>query len=77
MRRKYAGSVPRTSSEALNNATLPFTLALADKGVAALDDNPHLANGLNVSDGKIRYQAVIDALGDNPSIMNIRYKPLI
>ena len=61
------GSVPRTSSEALNNATLPFTLALADKGVAALDDNPHLANGLNVSDGKIRYQAVIDALGENPA----------
>ena len=61
------GSVPRTSSEALNNATLPFTLALADKGVAALDDDPHLANGLNVSGGKIRYQAVIDALGDNPS----------
>ena len=61
------GSVPRTSSEALNNATLPFTLALADKGVAALDDDPHLANGLNVSGGKIRYQAVIDALGENPS----------
>ena len=61
------GSVPRTSSEALNNATLPFTLALADKGVTALDDDPHLANGLNVSGGKIRYQAVIDALGDNPS----------
>ena len=61
------GSVPRTSSEALNNATLPFTLALADKGVAALDDNPHLANGLNVSEGKIRYQAVIDALGENPA----------
>ena len=61
------GSVPRTSSEALNNATLPFTLALADKGVAALDDNPHLANGLNVANGKITYQAVIDALGENPS----------
>ena len=61
------GSVPRTSSEALNNATLPFTLALADKGVAALDDDPHLANGLNVAGGKIRYQAVIDALGENPS----------
>ncbi len=60
------GSVPRTSSEALNNATLPFTLALAEKGVAALDDDPHLANGLNVKDGQIRYQAVIDALGENP-----------
>lgn len=60
------GSVPRTSSEALNNATLPFTLALAEKGVAALDDDPHLANGLNVKDGEIRYQAVIDALGENP-----------
>ena len=55
------GAVPRTSSEALNNVTLPHVLALADKGVAALDDNPHLANGLNVANGKIVYQAVLDA----------------
>jgi alanine dehydrogenase len=56
------GAVPRTSSEALNNATLPHVLALADKGVAALDDDQHLANGLNVKDGRIVYQAVLDAL---------------
>ena len=61
------GSVPRTSSEALNNATLPHVLALADKGVAALDDNPHLANGLNVAGGKIVYQAVLDAIGEELS----------
>ena len=57
------GSVPRTSSEALNNATLPHVLALADKGVEALAEDPHLANGLNVQAGKIVYQAVLDAIG--------------
>ena len=56
------GSVPRTSSEALNNATLPYVLALAEKGRNALDDDLHLANGLNVADGKIVYKAVLDAL---------------
>jgi alanine dehydrogenase len=61
------GSVPLTSSEALNNATLPHVLALADKGVSALDQDPHLMNGLNVRDGKITYQAVIDALGERPA----------
>jgi alanine dehydrogenase len=61
------GSVPRTSSEALNNATLPHVLALAGKGVAALDDNPHLSNGLNVAGGKIVYQAVLDAIGEELS----------
>ncbi len=62
------GSVPLTSSHALNNATLPFTLALADKGMAALDENPHLMNGLNVRDGKITHPAVIEALGEHPSL---------
>ncbi len=62
------GSVPLTSSHALNNATLPFTLALADKGLGALDDNPHLMNGLNVRDGKITHPAVIEALGENPTL---------
>ena len=56
------GSVPLTSSEALNNATLPHVLALADHGVAALDRNPHLANGLNVRDGKVTYDAVLEAM---------------
>ena len=58
------GSVPLTSSDALNNATLPYVIALADKGVKAFDDDPHLANGLNVIDGKIVYQAVLDAIGN-------------
>ena len=56
------GSVPRTSSEALNNATLPHVIALAEKGLKALDDDPHLANGLNVTGGKIVHQAVIDSI---------------
>jgi len=62
------GSVPLTSSHALNNATLPFTMALAEKGVAALDDNPHLMNGLNVRAGKIVHPAVIESLGENPKM---------
>ena len=62
------GSVPRTSSEALNNATLPYVLALADKGVDALKEDTHLANGLNVKDGKIVYQAVLDAIGEKSEI---------
>jgi alanine dehydrogenase len=58
------GAVPRTSTYALNNATLPFTLALADKGWRkALADDPHLKNGLNVAAGKVTYKAVAKALG--------------
>lgn len=58
------GAVPKTSAVALNNATLPFTLALADKGwKKALSDDPHLRNGLNVHNGKITYKAVADDLG--------------
>lgn len=60
------GSVPRTSSQALNNATLPFTLALADKGERALDEDSHLMAGLNIRGGKIVHPAVIEALGTNP-----------
>ena len=56
------GAVARTSTFALNNATLPFVLALADKGVRrALAEDPHLKNGLNVALGKITYKAVADA----------------
>jgi alanine dehydrogenase len=62
------GSVPLTSSHALNNATLPFTLSLADKGLKALDENPHLMAGLNVQAGKIVHPAVIEALGENPKL---------
>jgi alanine dehydrogenase len=61
------GSVPLTSSEALNNATLPHVLALAERSLSALDQDPHLMDGLNVRDGKITYQAVIDALGERPA----------
>ncbi|ALH79426.1 alanine dehydrogenase [Sphingopyxis macrogoltabida] len=57
------GAVPLTSSQALNNATLPFGLALADKGLAALDADPHLLAGLNVSGGKVTNEAVAEALG--------------
>jgi alanine dehydrogenase len=58
------GAVARTSTFALNNATLPFALALADKGYRrALADDPHLLNGLNVHRGRVTCQAVADALG--------------
>jgi alanine dehydrogenase len=58
------GAVPRTSTFALNNATLPFVLALADKGwrQAVLDD-PHLRRGLNIERGRVRHPAVAEALG--------------
>lgn len=57
------GAVPHTSSYALNNATLPFGLALANKGIAACDDDPHLMLGLNVHQGKIVNEAVAESLG--------------
>ncbi|MFT7086895.1 MAG: alanine dehydrogenase [Rickettsiales bacterium] len=58
------GAVARTSTLALENATLPFTLELANKGFfKALQENPHLKAGLNVFDGKVTYKAVADALG--------------
>jgi alanine dehydrogenase len=58
------GGVARTSTYALNNVTLPFALAIADKGAKqALMDDPHLRNGLNVAHGKVTYKAVADDLG--------------
>ncbi|SOB86957.1 alanine dehydrogenase [Sphingomonas guangdongensis] len=57
------GAVARTSAFALNNATLPFALRLANHGAeAAMKADAHLANGLNVYKGKIAYQAVADDL---------------
>jgi len=57
------GAVPRTSTYALNNATLPFVLALANKGwKRALADDEHLRNGLNVARGKIAHPEVAAAL---------------
>ena len=56
------GGVARTSTFALNNATLPFTRALADKGAeGAMKANPHLKAGLNVYKGTLTYKAVAEA----------------
>ncbi len=58
------GAVARTSTFALNNATLPFSLALADKGYRrALAEDIHLRNGLNAAFGKVTYKAVAEAHG--------------
>ncbi len=58
------GAVARTSTMALNNATLPFVLALANKGYRrALAEDPHLMAGLNVAGGAITYEAVAKAHG--------------
>lgn len=57
------GSVPHTSSYALNNATLPFGLALAKHGIAACERDAHLAPGLNVHQGKIVNGDVAESLG--------------
>jgi alanine dehydrogenase len=60
------GGVPKTSTYALNNVTLPFTIALADKGwKQALRDDEYLRAGLNVHEGKVTYKAVADDLGYN------------
>ena len=57
------GAVPRTSTLALNGATRPFVLALADKGFPrALAEDPHLRDGLNVHEGKLTCRAVAEAL---------------
>ncbi len=57
------GAVARTSTLALNNAILPFALALAEKGFQALRDDKNFLNGLNVHQGKVTNQAVSNALG--------------
>ncbi len=57
------GGVARTATMALNNATLPFALALAKDPKQALLNDKHLLNGLNVHKGMITYQAVAEALG--------------
>jgi alanine dehydrogenase len=60
------GAVPQTSAAALNNATLPYGLALANKGTAALDSSTEIGRGLlaglNVHQGKVTSQAVADSL---------------
>ncbi len=53
------GGVPKTSTDALNHATLPYVLAIANKGIhGALSSDPHLLNGLNVCLGELVYEAV-------------------
>lgn len=69
------GGVARTSTLALNNATLPFGLAIANKGAEqALKDDVHLANGLNVYKGLVTCQGVVDALGES---LNLEYIPAL
>ncbi|PCJ69759.1 MAG: alanine dehydrogenase [Rhodobiaceae bacterium] len=59
------GAVARTSTFALNNATLPFIVAIGDKGYrGALADDPHLLAGLNVHRGQLTHEAVAKALGE-------------
>ena len=57
------GAVPLTSSHALNNATLPFGLALANKGLAALVEDVNLRHGLNVHRGAVTHEAVARGVG--------------
>lgn len=63
------GAVSMTSTVALTNATLPYAIQLADKGyrIAALE-NPEIAKGLNVVEGKVTYKGVADAF-------NLKYEP--
>lgn len=64
------GAVPRTSTLALTNATLPYAIQLADKGWRrAAKENPELALGLNIIGGKVVYKPVADAWG-------LPYEPL-
>ncbi|MDB9527484.1 alanine dehydrogenase [Oscillatoria sp. CS-180] len=58
------GAAPWTATQALNNSTLPYVLKLANQGLDALKDDPALAQGLNVADGKIVYPAVQDVFPD-------------
>jgi alanine dehydrogenase len=64
------GAVPRTSTLALNHATRPFVLALADKGIKrALNEDEHLRNGLNIHEGQVTCRAVAEAQG-------LTYRPI-
>ena len=57
------GAVPLTATEALNKATLPYILELANKGIElALQENIHLANGLNIKNGEVVHPAVKEAI---------------
>ena len=65
------GAVPNTSTLALTNATLRYAIALADKGwQKACKDDPALAKGLNIVDGKVTFKAVAD-------VFDLPYEPII
>ena len=58
------GGVPRTSTIALNNATLPHLVKITNKGYSkALTEDKHLLAGLNICKGKVTYKAVADVFG--------------
>jgi alanine dehydrogenase len=58
------GAVPKTSTLALTNATLPYAVQIADKGwKRAMKENPDIARGANVVQGKVTYKGVADAFG--------------
>jgi alanine dehydrogenase len=66
------GAVPATSTHALVNATLPYTLTLAQRGVAAaIVDYPGLSAGVNVSAGRIIHPAVAEAHGEHPAPLQL------
>ena len=69
------GAVARTATLALNNATSPFVIALADKGwMQACADDPHLLNGLNIHAGRVTYAAVGEALGLPTAAPNLQLR---
>ena len=69
------GAVARTATLALNNATSPFVIALADKGwMQACVDDPHLLNGLNIHAGQVTYAAVGEALGLPTAAPNLQLR---
>ncbi|MCL6528413.1 MAG: NAD-binding protein, partial [Thermaceae bacterium] len=57
------GAVPRTSTFALTNQTLPYVLRLAERGLQALHEDPALLKGLNTYQGKLTYRGVAEAFG--------------
>lgn len=65
------GGVARTSTIALNNATLPYGIALANKGLQAMIDDKNFLNGLNLHRGDITYKAIHDVLGES---LGLNYK---
>jgi alanine dehydrogenase len=64
------GALPRTSTLALNNATLPYAVEIADKGwKKAMKENPEIKAGANVVEGKVTYKGVAEAFG-------LKYEPI-